>query len=209
MIIVGVDNTLDQAKETIHLLTEISQKNQKKIFHLAPTQGILKTEKKSIAIGQYIQFLEQQGEVEILLIEIKKESLLAIFSQSIHFDVLVLFEDGMNEKRKKVKQLKSTYYIVPYIYAQKIKGCVTYGWDKEADISVSSSEKDVLGNIKVQCCVQTCLPTLQGGFIIPTEFPVVTKIQEVPNLLAAIAVLLIIGIHSSHNCTQNNIYKMV
>jgi len=207
MIIIGVDNTLDMGKDTMDYIYAVSKKNAIKMQHIAPHKPFFYKNNKILSIKNYIDCLDKEGQVDLLLIEFKKSSIENDIYRHICFDIIVLFDYFLAEKpyinhkiwfeHKILKHFKCKCYLIPDTYNFKGKECVTYGWHKDADISLSSAETDLEGMTKIQCCIQTCMPTKKGTFTAPVEFPVCGKTRYTEELLAGAAVFILYGFDTS------------
>ncbi len=219
MITIGVDNTLDMGKDTIDYMYEISKNRGIKIHHIVPSKSIIYKNNKILSLRSYVECLEKEERVDLLVIEFKKNSIENDLYRNISFDIIVLFDHFLAQKpfvnhkiyfeHKILKYFKCKCYLIPDTYHIKRQGCITYGWHNDADISLSSVEKDPGGVTKIQCCIQTCIPTQKGTFTIPIEFPVCGKTRNTEELLAGVAIFILYGFDASTFVSQNNIYNMV
>lgn len=219
MITIGVDNTLDIGKDTIEYIYERSKNNKIKIRHIAPLKSTVYKNSQIVSIKNYVESLQKEQEIDLLLIEFKKTSIEQDFYRHLRFDIIVLFDRLLSQRpysnhkiyfeHKILNDFKSKCYLIPDRCLNKKNGCITYGWHKDADISVSSAEQDPKGLTKIQCCVQTCLPTQKGHFISPKEFPVYGKSRYTEELIAGAAICLLYGFDTDRLVSENNIYNMV
>ncbi|MDF2614705.1 MAG: hypothetical protein K0S71_2491 [Clostridia bacterium] len=219
MITVGVDNTLDMGKDTIDYMYAVSKNHGIRMQHIAPHKPTIYKSNKILSLKNYVDCLDKEEEVDLLLIEFKKNSIENDLYRNICFDIIVLFDYFLAAKpfinhkvyfeHKILKQFKCKCYLIPDTYNIKAKGCITYGWHKDADISLSSAETDPEGNTKIQCCIQTSIPTRRGTFTTPIEFPVFGKIRYTEELLAGAAIFIIYGFDTDTFVQENNIYNMV
>ncbi|MDF2595597.1 MAG: hypothetical protein K0R69_1938 [Clostridia bacterium] len=219
MITIGIDNTLDMGKETLDYIYAISKKHRIKIDHIAPEQPILYKNNKLLSIKSYVQCLDKENKVDLLLVEFKRNSVEKDLYRHVSFDIIVLFDyflpnkPDLNHKgyfeNKILKSFKCKCYLIPDTYNIKGKECITYGWHNDADISLSSAQQSPEGITKLQCCIQTCIPTKKGTFTTPVEFPVWGKTKCTEELLAGAAICVLYGFDTSTFVLENNIYNMV
>ncbi len=219
MIIIGIDNTLDMGNDTLDYIAMVGRAHGIKMQHIAPHKPIIYKNNKILSIKNYVECLEKEDNVELLVIEFKKTSIESELYKHISFDIIVLFDHFLLQKpfishkiyfeHKILKHFKCKCFLIPDTYNFKQKGCVTYGWHKDADISLSSAEEDPEGLTKIQCCIQTCFPTYKGTFVTPIEFPVYGKARCTEELLAGAAVFILYGFDADTFVQENNIYNMV
>lgn len=219
MITIGVDNTLDMGKDTMDYISEMSKSRGIGIHHIAPSKPIIYKNNKGLSLKNYVDFLEKEKKTDLLIIEFKKNSIENDLYNHINFDIIVFFDHFLAQKpfinhkvyfeHKILKHFKCKCYLIPDTYNIKMPGCITYGWHPDADISLSSAETDPRGVTKIQCCIQTCIPTQKGTFTIPVEFPVHGKARHIEELLAGVAVFILYGFDTSTFVLENNRYNMV
>lgn len=201
MITIGVDNTLKAGSETLQYIYHFALKEGIHVHHIAPKDSTVYKFNKIMPLKDYYHYLEEKEKAELLLIELNKKGIETNIYKNLGFNIIVLFDEKLGDEKSEykirkyhlVEKLKSKYYILPDTYKIKNKGCITYGWSQEADISVSSAEKTIEGLTEIQCCIQTCIPSLKGPITMPVEFPVKTTINNVDSVLAGVATMLLYG----------------
>ena len=207
MITIGVDNTSDMGKDTLDFIYDIAQKQGIKMHHITANKPMIYKNNKILSIKNYVDYLNKEQGIDLLLIELNKNNIEQELCRSIYFDIIVLFDCLLSDKhpgghkvyfeQKVLKQFRSKLYLIPDTYNIKGKSCITYGWHKDADISLSSAEEDLDGIKKIQCYIQTCLLTKQGTYISQAEFPVCGKARYTEELLAGAAVFILYGFDAS------------
>lgn len=204
MITIGIDNTLELGSEAVEYIHSFALKRGIHVHHIAPKESTIYRLNRVFALKDYYHYLEEEGKTDILIIELNKRGIETNIYKNLGFNIIVLFDEKVEEEKgehkiiKKydlVEKLKSKYYVLPDTYKIKTKGCITYGWSQEADISVSSAEKTVEGLTELQCCIQTCIPSIKGSITMPVEFPVKANINNVDSVLAGVATILLYGLN--------------
>lgn len=201
MITIGIDNTLELGSEAVDYIHSFALKQGIHVHHIAPKESTVYRFSKIFALKDYYHYLEEEGKTDILIIELNKKGIETNIYKNLGFNIIVLFDERVEEKCEHriikkydlVEKLKSKYYVLPDTYKIKTKGCITYGWSQEADISVSSAEKTIEGLTELQCCIQTCIPSIKGSITMPVEFPVKANINNVDSVLAGVATMLLYG----------------
>ncbi len=202
MITIGVDNTLELGSEAVQYIHSFAIKQGIHVHHIAPKESTIYRFSKIIALKDYYHYLEEEGKTDILLIELNKKGIETNIYKNLGFSIIVLFDENLKEEKCEhktlnkydlVEQLKAKYYILPDTFKIKTKGCITYGWSQGADISISSAEKTIEGLTELQCCIQTCIPSIKGSITMPVEFPVRANMNNVDSVLAGVATMLLYG----------------
>lgn len=196
MIIIGMDNTLERAADTILFIMNAIKGQGLKCEHIAPRNQVFYKKNKLLSITQYIKELEKKDEVDLVIIEVTKEGIGTGFYKHIYFNSFVLFEKE-NKRRirgywgEKIKNdLKYDYLVIPDTYVLIDNRSITYGWGRDAHVSLTSSEKGPEGALCIQCLLQHKFGDV-NELSIPGEFPICGRVKREESLLAAITILLL------------------
>lgn len=205
MITIAVANVLESSEQTVEFIYDTSLKEGIKALGISPKDNIIYKNNKRIRLKEYINELKQSKTIDLLLLELNKEGLQKAIYENIKFDIAVLFSPKkhnkkmMNNKayfnRKILQGIQSDFYIIPDTYQFKRSEYITYGWSKAADISASSAQKNLEGDMNIQCCIQNRMPSFKGEVGTPREFCIHSEGDDVEGMLAGVATMLLYGIN--------------
>ncbi len=185
MITVAVLNVSDISHKIIQFIFQMSKQQGLKVDLFIPkTQTVYKQHKK-LPLKHYITTTYQPRQLDLLIVALTKEALSKAICDHVAFHIVVMPEltVGMNPSRKiyqrfkEIKCIENGYYVVPKKHTSKKLHVITYGWHKEADISVSSAQTGIDGGLSVQYCVGD------------EEFNVHSNINDTESILAGVAIL--------------------
>lgn len=209
MITIAVANVLESSEQAVKFIQDMSLKQGIKTWSISPKDTILYKNNKKIRLKEYMDELAKEEAIDMLIMQLNKEALAKQVYENINFDIAVLFNANVHNKRmaynkaylsrKLMKDIQSSYYIIPETCKCQSEGHITYGWGQSANISASSAQKSLEGETSVQCCIQTMLPSFKGGMRIPREFCVQSHLDNVEGMLAGIATMLLYGINIEDN----------
>lgn len=202
MFIIGVEYIVQEDSLVIEFIKKWVQENGEKTLAIAPNSGVCYKFNKKVSLREYCHHIKEDKKIDLLLIQITKQGIENRSYDQINFDVVVVttkFIKNQFLKRNRLSkyqfnQFKAKYYIVPEHIHIKEAGYVTYGWHKDANVSIASVENNIDGGIDVQCSLETCIPTLKGTILLPGEFSLEAATENVGCLVAAATTALIYGI---------------
>lgn len=205
MITIAVANVLESSEQAMKFIYNTSLKQGVKTLSISPKDNIIYKNNKRIRLKEYISELERSKDVDLLLMELNKEALQKAIYENIKFDIAVLFDPKIDSKntigyktylsRKILRNIKSNFYIIPDTYKFKRAEYITYGWSNAADISASSAERSIEGDMNIQCCIQNSIPSFNGEIDMPREFCIQSRGDSVEGMLAGVATMLLYGIN--------------
>lgn len=204
MITIAVANVLESSQQTVEFIYNTSLKQGIKALSISPKDNIIYKNNKRIRLKEYINQLKHSNTIDLLLMQLNKEGLQKAIYENIKFDIAVLFATRNHNKkmishkaylnRRLLQSIQSDFYIIPDTYRFKKEECITYGWSKAADISASSAQRSIEGDMNIQCCIQNIIPSFQGEVDIPREFGINAQSDNVEGMLAGVATMLLYGI---------------
>ncbi|MBP3910779.1 MAG: hypothetical protein J6D39_04565 [Niameybacter sp.] len=209
MITVAVNNNLASSKYALQLIQNASIYNGLKLAHIAPNETVVYYNNKKIPLRDYIEQIKLHKHPDLLIVELSKEAMEKAIYENIKFNIALFFEDTSYDRKylfnrgvlpsKLLNMIKANYYIIPESYHKKNKKYITYGWSDDASVSATSAEIQIDGSLNVQCCIKSCMPTLEGAATTLREFGIEVPFNDVEATLAAVATLIIYGIRLNEN----------
>lgn len=203
MITIGIDNTLDMAKETMQFLRMIAKKHHIKLVEPVQHHSTIYHKHKILTMKQYIEMVCEKESPDWCLIELTKDSIFEDVYKHLFFDSIILFGSkhetsllySIYFENKIRKHIKSRYIIMPDTNYFQEERCITYGWSKDAHVSLTSSEEGPDGKLSVQCIIQHLWPSEQIKYNVPLEFPICGKANKPEHLLVGIIVMMLSGMN--------------
>ncbi|MGL4738389.1 MAG: hypothetical protein ACRCW2_13140 [Cellulosilyticaceae bacterium] len=192
MITVAVTNVREKSRPILEFIQEIADQNHIHTKWISPNHRFTYKNHQKLVFKEYIRWMEAEENVDILLVELSKDALDRCLHEQVEFHICVVGEERPRERL--AKRITSRYYVMPETCRKGKKSGITYGWGKEADLSASSAQTNIEGNLEMQCCIQNTIQSLSGEIYIPKEFGIECKKQNVESTLAGIATLLLYGI---------------
>ncbi|MGL4345208.1 MAG: hypothetical protein ACRCTE_08430 [Cellulosilyticaceae bacterium] len=194
MITVAVTNVREKSRPILEFIQEIADQNNIHVRKISPTHKLTYKNHQKMVFKEYMRWMEVEENVDLLLVELSKEALEKSLHEQVQFHICVLGQSSARNREHMIRRIASDYYVIPDRCNIDRKECITYGWGNSADISASSAQTNIEGQLEIQCCIQSTICSLQGEVYGPKEFGVKCKQQRVENTLAGIATLLLYGI---------------
>lgn len=194
MITVAVTNVREKSRPILEYIQEIADQNHIHTKWISPSHRFTYKNHQKLVFKEYIRWMEAQQDIDILLVELSKEALDRCLHEQVEFHICVVGDHRVRAGERLAKRITSRYYVMPETCHKGSKNGITYGWGKEADLSASSAQTNIEGNLEMQCCIQNTIQSLNGKIYIPKEFGIKCKEQRVESTLAGIATMLLYGI---------------
>lgn len=197
MIIIGVDNTFRLGKETILFLKSVANEAHIGCVHLIASS---RNGREKIMHKDIVSTLIKNQAMDLCIIEFSRHSLKSL--KKVQFDGIIFFDERIGRyskhhitciKNKLQKFASCKTFILPDTTQFRLNKDISYGWSKEAHISLTSSEEGIGGILYVQCILQHPTAPIEGAFSTPREFGISGKARYPEQLLAAVAALILSG----------------
>jgi UDP-N-acetylmuramyl tripeptide synthase len=196
--------------ETADMINSFSNLTEKKISII---DSAILTELTIATMRSYIRELEKNG-IEILVLKINIEDVAKKTFSALHFDIIIYTDKVDNGKGTYLNNYSEILFEVFSLLDKKaivivnvddtklisfLQGMecyiVTYGFNKKASITASSTGDSVYKD-NFMCCLQRTISTKQGQLVEPQEYVISMEIENSDpyNILAAAAFAIVNGI---------------
>lgn len=194
MITVAVTNVREKSRPILEFIQEIADQNHIHTKWISPHHRFTYKNHQRLAFKEYMRWIEVQEQVDMLLVELNKDALEHCLHEQVTFNICVVGDEGQRSRERLAQRILSHHYVMPETAYRGKKSCITYGWGKQADLSASSAQTNIEGNLEMQCCIQNTIQSLSGKIYIPKEFGIKCREQKVESTLAGMATMLLYGI---------------
>ena len=205
MITVAVANVIESSQQALEFIYNITKTKGLKVQSISPETNILYLHNKRLPLKQYVETVEKEKDCDLLVIELSKKAMEKQLYENLKVHIAVFFDtEGSVDKKGKIRHIHVTphmvrgihscYYVLPEKFKNRIAKSITYGWSKDAHLSATSAQRNVDGNLEVQCYIGDTINTINGTTLPLKEFGVASPLQNIEGVLAGIATLIIYGI---------------